>query len=303
VKAGSREVTSPPAVTAIIPCYNRERFVGMAIESVLAQTYPNIQLIVVDDGSTDRSRQVLEQYKGRLLLLEHPGGENRGQSASINLGLAHAVGKYVGILDSDDIWMPSKIAEQVAYLEANPDCGLVYGNGEAIDESGRRLYAMYGPGHEELNDPKRVLLDCYFLVPNNSLVRKRVLDEVGGFDEALRAAQDHDMAIRIAEVTKLGYLDRLWFKYRRHADSISKRRAELRWRNGFLIVDKAAARGRYDRSTLRKRRGVLHFRLGQCYLETRQPTAAASHFLQALLSDPSRALRVLMRRERVTSPH
>jgi glycosyltransferase involved in cell wall biosynthesis len=301
--AAERDVPSTPKVSAIIPCYNRARFIAQTVRSVLEQTYPNIELIVVDDGCTDGSREVLAAFGDRLTLLEHPGRENRGQSAAINLALSRASGKYVGILDSDDLWLPRKIEEQVAFMESHPDVGLIYGNGTAIDEHGRQLYVIYAPGHEEKNQPAQVLMDCYFLVPNNSLVRREIFERIGGFDESLRAAQDHDVAIRIAEVARLAYLDRPWFSYRRHAQSISRRNAGLRWRNGFRILEKAAQRKVYDESTLRKRRGVLHFRLGQCYLETWNVPAALWHFLRAFGCDPARAFSVVAGREPISSPH
>lgn len=292
-----------PKVSAIIPCYNREKYIARTVESVLTQSYPDIELVVIDDGCTDGTRKVLESFGERVRILEHPGRENRGQSAGINLGLAHTDGDYVGILDSDDLWLAHKIEEQVDYLEAHPDVGLVYGNGEAVDENGRRLYDMYPAGHREPNDPCRVLLDCYFLVPNNALLRRSVLERTGGFDEALRAAQDHDMAIRIAEVARLAYVDRKWFQYRRHADSISRRNADARWRNGFRILDNARRRYPYPPRVVRGRRGVLHFRMGQCHLEHRRLLHAGWHFLHALVSDPARALGVMLGRERAGSPH
>jgi glycosyltransferase involved in cell wall biosynthesis len=246
---------------------------------------------------------VLESFGDRLCILEHPGRENRGQSAGINLALASSDGDYVGILDSDDLWLGDKIAEQVAYLEAHPEVGLVYGNGEAVDEHGRRLYDMYRDDHREANDPCRVLLDCYFLVPNNALIRRSVLERTGGFDESLRAAQDHDMAVRIAEVTRLAFVNRKWFQYRRHTESISRRNADLRWLNGFRILDKARRRYPYPPRTVRGRRGVLHFRIAQCQLEQRRLLRAGWHLLHAFFSDPARALGVALGRERAGSPH
>ncbi len=292
-----------PKVSVIIPCYNRAKFLRETVCSVLDQTYPNLELVVVDDGCTDGSREVLASFGGALRVLEHPNRVNRGQSAGINLGISETDGKYVAILDSDDLWMPEKIAEQVDFLERSIEIGLVYGNGQAVDEEGRRLYDIYPPGHHEPNDPGRVLMDCYFLVPNNALVRRSVLEQTGGFDESLRAAQDHDMAIRIAEVARLAYVDRPWFKYRRHGDSISRRRADVRWNNGFLILEKARQRYPYTARVVRGRRGVLHFRLGQCHLEHRRFIRALSHMIRALLNDPIRAFRVMLGKERAGSPH
>lgn len=292
-----------PRVTAIIPCFNRASYLGQAVESILSQSYPHIETVVIDDGCTDGSREILESFGDRITLLEHPGRENRGQSAGINLGLSRTHGDYVAILDSDDVWLPHKIAEQVEYLEAHPDVGLVYGCGEAIDENGKHLYRIHGPDHVENSDPNRVLMDCYFLVPNNSLVRRSVFDRIGGFDESLRAAQDHDIAIRIAEVTRLAFLPRLWFQYRRHKDSISRNRAEVRWRSGFRIVEKARRRYPYPRHVVRGRKGVLHFRLAQCLLEQSRLLPAGWHLASAFVCDPLRSLKVLAGRERVTSPH
>src|SRR5687768_9931393 len=123
-----------PKVSVVIPVYNRAKYVGETIESVLSQTYQDFELIVVDDGSTDGSRKVLESFGNRVTVLEHPNRENRGQSAAINRGLAAARGEFVGMLDSDDLWLPRKLELQVGFLDKHPEIGLVYGNGRAIDQ-------------------------------------------------------------------------------------------------------------------------------------------------------------------------
>jgi glycosyltransferase involved in cell wall biosynthesis len=293
----------PARVSVIIPVYNRGKYVAATINSVFAQTFRDFEIIAVDDGSTDESRAVLDSFGTAIRVLEHPGRSNRGQSASINLGLRAARGEFIAILDSDDLWAPEKLALQVACLEAHPEVGLVYGNGWAIDDNGKRSHAFYKDEHREDSDPSRVLMDCYFALPTNSLVRARVFRQAGWFDESLRAAQDHDMAIRIAEITKLAYLkEHIWY-YRRHADSISFKNADRRWRNGFLILDRAAARYAYPARVVRHRRAVLHFRLGQCEWQARRLASALRHFVLAGLLDPFRALSVLTGREAVSSPN
>ena len=126
---------------------------------------------------------------------------------------------------------------------------------------------------------------------------------VRGFDESLRAAQDHDMAIRVAEQTRLAYIDQPVFCYRRHPDSISSRKVDVRWQNGFRILEKAAARYPYPPGIVRKRRAVLHFRMAQCRIEQRRFVQAVGHLLAALSLDPMRSLSVLSGREPVTSHH
>ena len=292
-----------PRVSVIIPCFNRAEYLSETICSVLEQTYRDFELICVDDGSTDNTRDVLDRFAGQITVLEHPGRVNKGQSAAINLGLAAATGEFIAVLDSDDLWTSGKLDEQVAYLDAHPEIGIVYGNGEAIDANGTSLYKIYPPGHVERNEVGDLLLDCYFLLPNNSLVRTSLYTEAGNFDESLRAAQDHDMVLRLAELGNVAYVDRQWFRYRRHPDSISHRKAPVRWRNGFRILDAAARRYPYSAEVVRRRRAVLRFRLGQCYLENRQFVSAIINFVWSGLLDPKRALGVLLGKERVSSPH
>lgn len=289
-------------VSVIIPCYNREDFICETINSVLNQTWPNIELIVVDDGCTDGSRTILESYGGRLTVLEHSGRVNRGQSAAINLGLHYCSGDYLAILDSDDLFAPDKIEKQVSFLEKNPEFGLVYSNGMYIDGSGNEIGRMHYGTHQPPSGPEQVLEDCTYNVPSNSLFRRSVFEKVGFLDETLRSAQDHDYGIRIAEVTRIGYIDECLWKYRRHGGSISNNRTLERWKNGFKILEAARKRYPYPAATVRRRKAVLHFRLGQCYLQEKNYLKAVYHLLLAGVLDPVRSLKVIAGKERLTGP-
>lgn len=292
-----------PLVSVIIPCFNRERYIGQSIDSVLGQTYDHIEVVVVDDGCTDGSREIMESYGKRIVVIEHECRGNKGQSASINAALRRTKGSYVAILDSDDLWAPEKIERQVSFLEANPDVGLVYANGFAVNERGKELYELYPSYHRETGRPERVLLECQFSAPSSYVVRRSVLDRAGEFDETMRSAQDHDMAIRLAEITKVAYMgERLWF-YRRHDDSQSHRHAKRRWKTGFRILKRACERRQYGWDVRRRRLAVLHFRMGQCMLEERQVIAGLVRFAIAGLLDPLRGAAVLLGFERWTSPH
>ena len=292
-----------PKVTVIIPCYNREKFVKATIDSALSQTYPNIEIVAVDDGSTDGTRHVLEKYGERIKILEHPGCINKGQSAAINLAMRSTDSEYVAILDSDDVWVPEKIERQVEFLEKHPDVGLVYANGFAIDENGNSLYKIINEGHVETNNPERALLECHFNVPSNALVRRTAFNKAGEFDETLRSAQDHDMAIRLSEVVKLAYINEdLWF-YRRHSNTQSRQHAIRRWQLGFKILDKACKRYNYGTGVRRKRLAVLNFRLGQCLVEEKRLFQGALRFLIAGVLDPLRAMKVLAGMDKSSGPH
>jgi glycosyltransferase involved in cell wall biosynthesis len=286
-------------VSVIIPAYNRAAYINQTVDSVLEQTYKNLELIVVDDGSTDGTFEKLQEYGDRITLLTHEGRANKGQAASINLGLRKATGKYVAILDSDDFWEPNKLDIQVNFLEKQQNVGLVYCNGYGVDADGLRYYDFYSEDPNEQNDPNRVLLDCYILLPQNSLVRKSVYDEVGFFNEEYRSAQDHDMLIRISEVCKFAYLPDFVFNYRRHEDSISAKKQDVRWTTGFKILEAASKRYPYKSSTIRKRKAVLNFRLGQVFIKQGKYMKALAHLIKAGFLDPLRSLKVLFGKEAV----
>lgn len=290
-----------PLVSVVIPAFNRIRYIEETVRSVFSQTHPNVELIVVDDGSTDGTYEFLRKQSeaGNLTLLTHEGRANKGQSAALNVALRASNGKYICILDSDDVFLTNKLEDQALFLEKNPEVGLVYGMGEAIDEQGAWLYDIHSKDHREPNDPNAILLDCYMLLAVNPMVRKTVFDQVGFFDEKLRAAQDHDILLRIAEITRFAYIPEKVFQYRRHSDAISVRGTETRWRNGFEILRRARERYPYRASTVRKRKAVLNFRLAQTYLRQGKLVRVAPHLLKSGLLDPMRALLVLTGRERV----
>ncbi len=286
-------------MTVIIPAYNRISYIEQTVESVLNQSYKNLELIVIDDGSNDGTYEFLKTYGDRITLLTHENRQNKGQSASINIGINASKGEFIAILDSDDYWGLNKLEVQTNFLKLNSDIGLVYSNGHGVDENGNVFYDIYSLGHTETNDPNRVLLDCYILLPQNSLVRKTIYDEVGFFEDGYRSAQDHDMLIRIAEITKLAYLPDFLFFYRRHSQSISVQGTEIRWRTGFKILENARKRYPYKKETIRKRRAVLNFRLGQSLIEKNKYISALVCFLKAGLLDPLRSVQVIFGKEKV----
>src|SRR6266487_3700210 len=121
---------SQPRVSAIIIFLNAERYIDEAIESVFAQAYDSWELLLADDGSTDGSTAIVlqyaERYPDKVRYLEHPGHQNRGMSATRNLGIRNARGEYIAFLDADDVWLPQKLEQQVQALDAHPEAGMIY---------------------------------------------------------------------------------------------------------------------------------------------------------------------------------
>lgn len=285
-------------VSVLIPVFNRVNYIAETLESIYSQTYRNIEIIAIDDGSSDGSYEYLLSQKvaGKIQLLTHENRVNKGQAAALNLGLSSARGEYISILDSDDLFEPHKSQIQVEYLSENPDCGLVYGDGAAIDSDGKHLYDIKNKFNSDPNDPNEILLDCYFLLPQNSLVRRACYEKAGNFNESYRAAQDHDMLIRICEITNVSYIAEKVFKYRQHDGSISKNGLYNRWTNGFKILADAKRRHPYRSSTIRKRRAVLHFRMYEVYVSNgskRNLIRGVSHLIFAGILDPTRGFRTL----------
>ena len=133
-----------PLVSVITPAYNSVKFIRETVDSVLNQTYPAIEYIVVDDGSQDGTYEILRQYDSekKITVLTHEEHCNKGQSAALNLGLESCQGEYIVILDSDDLLHPEKVSKQVEFLENNPEVGMVYGQAMAISEDGRELFPI-----------------------------------------------------------------------------------------------------------------------------------------------------------------
>jgi len=180
-------------VSIIVPCHNGARFLPEALDSAFAQTHPAIEVIVVDDGSTDGTPAVLERYAGRVRALRQP---NRGPSAARNAALEIARGDYIAFLDADDRFLPDKVARQAAVLDARPDVGLVYSGWRFIDEEGRVLPGEGRPRGEGDLLPGLVLGNP--IHPLAALVRRPLVTEVGGFDETLWGCEDWDLFLRLS---------------------------------------------------------------------------------------------------------
>jgi glycosyltransferase involved in cell wall biosynthesis len=184
-------------VSTVIPTFDRRRDVVVAVRSALAQTYTPQEVLVVDDGSRDGTAAHLRELHGdRVTIVQ----TNRlGVSGARNRGMAAARGEYIALLDSDDEWEPQKLEKQVAYLEARPDYGMVLTDVAQMDKD-RRTFALFERRKHIPEDGMvlRHVLRQPALAPSSALLRKRVIDEVGGFDGSLPTAEDIDLHLRVA---------------------------------------------------------------------------------------------------------
>lgn len=196
--------TDAPLASVVIATYDRAQLVVEAVQSVRRQTYAPIEIVVVDDGSTDDTAERLAQFGDEIVYIHQ---DNAGVSAARNRGLKAATGHYVALLDSDDQWHPEKLAKQVAFMQAHPDFGMVLAN--------TRVTSIDGEVHH--NRPREYIprdgytLDTVLrapqLVPSAVLLHRRVLDDVGYFDTSLKTAEDIDYMLRVALAHKIGVID------------------------------------------------------------------------------------------------
>ena len=203
-----------PLVTVIIPAYNASAFLGDAVASVLGQTHPDVEVIVVDDGSTDDTVALLAQWQARDLRVRAVRGHNRGVAAARNAGLDLACGQYVAFLDADDVIHPEKLERQIAYLEAHPQIDLVYSDYRTAD-------AELRPLRDEVIGVKRMPLREAYIYTNvfpimAPLLRRTLVERVGAFDEGLRACEDWEYWVRCERAGTFGYLPGHYATYRMH---------------------------------------------------------------------------------------
>jgi glycosyltransferase involved in cell wall biosynthesis len=204
-------------VSVVIPTYNYGHYVAEAVESVLAQTYKNIEIIVVDDGSTDDTEDRLEAYRDRIRYIRQ---QNQGCSMARNSGIHAAKGEWIAFLDADDIWHPRKLEIQIAYLAGHPDVGLLASDSSKDISRGWPECASKSDLPAERIGLEDIAVRSQF-GPSGVIVRKQCFDKVGLFDTDLRSVEDRDMWIRIAchyQIAKLRLP--LWW-YRMHSTSMS----------------------------------------------------------------------------------
>lgn len=213
-----------PKVSVIIPIYNAEKFISKTIESVIAQTYPDWEIIAVDDGSTDKTPAILNEYKKKLSKkLRIITQKNSGVSIARNTGIAAAEGKYIAFLDHDDLWTPEKLEKQVKLLDSNKELGLVYSDSYVIDGAGNLKKDTIFHGVKPFRGNVFNKLFYNNFIPCLTVVtRKEVLDKVGLFNLEYKIAEEYDLFLKIAERCSIDFIEQPLAKYRIHGESFSK---------------------------------------------------------------------------------
>lgn len=246
-----------PRVAAIIPTYNSALFLGQAIESVLAQTYRQIETIVVDDGSTDGTQELLRRYEGRIKIITQ---QNQGVGAARNAGVSATNANYLAFLDADDLWLPNKIERQVAIFRAHPEVVLVSTGCKTIDSNGNPLQSTRPPRHlldRTIGLYSRLLKYGNCIAMPSVMVRRDAFEAAGCFrHEKGPYSEDYDLWIRMAERSPFYMLSDELSVYRRLPSSMLHGNLDKEFRYQLLVIE--MHRHRYSRMRYRFRRGILY---------------------------------------------
>jgi len=228
-----------PKVSVVIPTYNLAKYICETVDSVLMQTYKDFEIIIIDDGSKDDTKQVLSKYGSKIKYIYQ---DNRGVAAARNRGIRESKGEYVALLDADDLWLPEKLTQQVAMAEQNPQVSVFFSDAEVFDHRGllkpscRRSHnGQYAPGtfrykiaNAVFNDGSVFKGDFYvdlimgnLITPGTAFIRKASLEQAGLFDETLTVVDDYDLGLRMARTNIFLYFNSVTARYRLRDDSAS----------------------------------------------------------------------------------
>jgi len=207
-----------PLVSIITPTYNREEYLVFAIESVLSQSFKDFEMLIIDDGSTDNTKDLVKRYRYDQRI-HYFYQQNKGQSVARNTGLKQARGEYICFLDSDDLFKPDKLTRQIAFLKSNPEISITHSDEELIDEKGH-VFSMYNMKRHSGILYEKLLIDNFVSI-GTVMVRRECFDELGMFDESIKVADDYELWLRFATKYKFHYEAEYLAQYRMMKDQLS----------------------------------------------------------------------------------
>lgn len=222
-------------LSIVIPAYNAEKTIFETIESIQNQTFLSFEIIVINDGSTDKTLEILSKVKEpRLRVFTY---ENGGLPMARNRGISHATGEYIAFIDADDLWTPDKLELQLAALQQSPTSGVAYSWTAFIDEKGKFLYAGK-PFYFEGNVYPHLLVVNFISSGSNILVRRKVIESVGRFDTSLKSAEDWDYNLRLAIQCPFVVVPKYQILYRKSLQAMSSK-VDVMEKANLIVIERA----------------------------------------------------------------
>lgn len=292
---------SNPLVSVVVPAYNSALYVGMAVRSALDQDYPNKEIIVVNDGSTDNTADILAQFGARIVVVNQ---SNSGVAAARNLGMQTARGAYIALLDADDAWLPGKLRKQVDYLSAHPELAAVYCAWREWQPDAHGQFTLPRLSREEMEQDGIEAQDSGWLYnklflesvihTTTLLMRREIMEQVGQFDPTLRRGQDYDYWFRMSRLAPIHKLRAVLSLYRIHPESITHKPHQVNY--PCLVIQKALDQwGRVGPDGTETPQAVIDgvlsrhwFNFGYLHLKQGDPKLAYDAFLRSLRLRPAR---------------
>lgn len=286
-------MSSPPDVSVVLPVWNGERFLKEAVESVLSQTLASLELLLIDDGSTDSTPTIAADFAKRDPRVRVIRLERGGIVHALNAGIDAARGRYVARMDADDICFPERLEKQVAHLDADANCVAVGCAVEVMDEGGARVgRTTYPETHAQI---AQTLIEGGSMVMAHPTVmaRRETLVSVGGYRADSFPSEDRDLWFRMSRVGTLANMRECLLRYRRHADAVSINERERQWTVRLRIVNEARRRiglqplAQQGLRTSRSRVAAYHFECARIALMTGPRLAALRHAFKSIASEPT----------------
>jgi len=282
-----QDVRHQPRVSVIIPAYDSAAYIPDAIGSVLGQTYQDFEIIVVDDGSRDGTRELVESRypEAQFIRIEH-GGAARAR----NVGIRNAGGEFVAFLDADDVWLPRKLEKQMTHFDRDPDVAMIFTENNYYDDRGVIDYSHKFDKRVLMRGcvPANILLYSYVTTPT-VIVRKKVFDDVGFFDEGLTIAEDDNLWIRISSKYKIHLIEEILVSVRRnHGSLTSDIVAVIRGveKNIELLRDKYKCFDESMQPIINKKYSILHNNMGYYHFTRNDFRTARIEYAKSIRLDP-----------------
>jgi hypothetical protein len=233
-----------PRISVVIPAFNAQRYLAEAVESVLQQSYSNFECLVIDDGSTDRTREILAELALRDGRVKPIRIEHSGIVKALNVGVEAAQGELIARMDADDVCMPERFARQVEYLDQHPECVAVGSAVMLVDPFGSDLWEIQVHAEHDQIDASLLKGDGWALFHPSAVLRRQAILDVGGYRRAYQWAEDMDLFLRLSEIGRLANLPDVLLRYRQHFASVNRTKLDVQRDRSAQVVAEAYQRRR-----------------------------------------------------------
>ena len=237
-------INDEPKISIIIPTYNQAEYLQEAIESVLNQTYKNIEIIIIDDGSTDNTLKVVNSFNDNKIIFIQQ--RNKGASSARNTGIKEANGEYIAFLDSDDLWLKDKLRKQIDFMRENPEVGLLGTGCFQMIDTNKMIYKKIFPHKNEILQKNLIQYNPF--IQSSVIVRKDVFNDIGLYDEKFKESEDYDLWLRIAQKYKIANLKQALTTKKYSKVGLSKNKDSKQLYFALKARKNAISRKQYPRS-------------------------------------------------------